>query len=155
MSTATVTIEAFAAKDAALKFTPSGRPVLELDLPVTPKKKNERGEWEDAGETAWYRCSLWGPMAETVQIPKGTLVQVVGALTVRPWVGKGGKTGTALEVNVKSIGILREARGSSGRGGLPQSQHEGYIGTGASGYHQAPPDDPWAGQQGASQEPPW
>lgn len=137
MATATITIEGFAAKDAALKFTPSGRPVLELDLPVTPQKRNDRGEWEDTGETAWYRCAVWGPMAETLQIPKGTLVQVVGTLKPRTW-EKDGQQRTSLDVVVRSIGILREARGTT------SAAAAGWSAPPAQQPQRQPEIDPWA-----------
>ena len=140
MSTAMITIEGFAARDAELKFTPNGRAVLEVTVPITPQKKNDQGGWDDVGETAWYRCALWGSQAESTQIAKGSLVQIVGTLKPRTW-EKDGKGGTSLEVTVKSIGILREPKGASGSSGGHQRPTNQQVNSG-------PNDDPWGTQGG-------
>ena len=145
MSTAMITIEGFAARDAELKFTPNGRAVLEVTVPITPQKKNDQGGWDDVGETAWYRCALWGSQAESTQIAKGSLVQIVGALKPRTW-EKDGKTGTSLEVTVKSIGILREPKGASGSSGGHQRPTNQQVNSG-------PKDDPWGTGGGGNADP--
>lgn len=139
MATATITIEGFLASDATLKFTPSGRAVLELVIPVTPQKKNDQGGWDDDGDTAWYRCALWGSMAEALTIPKGTLVQVVGTLKPREY-EHGGEKRTSLDVTAKSVGILREPKGGSGGGGQRQ---------------QRPTQDAWGGGRNDDDQPPF
>ena len=138
MSTAMITIEGFAARDAELKFTPNGRAVLEVTVPITPQRKNDQGGWDDVGETAWYRCALWGSQAESTQIAKGSLVQIVGALKPRTW-EKDGKTGTSLEVTVRSIGVLREPKGTSSGGYQRPTNHQ---------VNSGPNDDPWGTQGG-------
>ena len=142
MSTAMITIEGFAARDAELKFTPNGRAVLEVTVPITPQKKNDQGGWDDVGETAWYRCALWGSQAESTQIAKGSLVQIVGALKPRTW-EKDGKTGTSLEVTVRSIGVLREPKGTSSGGYQRPTNQQ---------VNQGSQDDPW-GTQGGYDDP--
>jgi single-strand DNA-binding protein len=152
MATATITIEGFAAKDSELKFTKSGRAVLEVVVPVTPQKKNDQGGWDDDGDTAWYRGALWGSMAENLVIPKGALVQIVGTLKPREY-EHNGATKTSLDVTIKSIGILREPKGSTGSSGGYQrpttqqtSQSDPWGGGGASqggGYPGAPAEPPF------------
>lgn len=117
MSSATITIEGFAAKDAELKWTQSGKPVLEITVPITPQRKNDQGRWEDIPDamTAWYRCALWGPLAEALKIPKGTMIQVVGTLKPREYEHNGAQR-TSLDVTAKAVGILREAGGTSSGG---------------------------------------
>lgn len=142
MATATITIEGFAARDSELKFTKSGRAVLEIVVPVTPQKKNDQGGWDDDGDTAWYRGALWGPMAENLVIPKGALVQIVGTLKPREYEHQGANR-TSLDVTIKSIGILREPKGgSSGGYQRPTTQ-------------QTSQSDPWGGGQAGNDEPPF
>lgn len=141
MATATITIEGFAAKDGELKFLQSGQAVLEVVVPVTPQRRTDDGKWEDIPDatTAWYRCSLWGSMAETLTIAKSTQVQIVGVLKPREY-EHNGATKTGLEVTIKSIGILREPKGgSSGGYQRPTTQ-------------QTSQGDPWGGGGGGSSQ---
>lgn len=129
----TLTLSGNLGADAALKYTSSGTPVLEFSVAHQRRRKTDSG-WEDDGPATWYRCNLWGPLAETFAnanvLTKGTSVTVTGALTARTW-EKDGRTGTSLEVRVDTIGV-REKRATT--------------------RPAAPAQDPWAGQ---SQEPPW
>ena len=141
MGTAIVTLEGFAAKDAELKFTGSGRAVLEITLPITPQKKNDSGEWVDVGDTAWYRCALWGSQAEVLQIRKGSMVQVVGTLNPRTY-EKDGQERTSLDVTVRSVGVLREPKGASGSsGGYQRPTNQQTYGNRG--------DDPWQASGGS------
>lgn len=141
MATATITIEGFTARDGELKFLQSGRAVLELVIPVTPQKKNDQGGWDDDGETAWYRVSVWGSMAEALTIPKGTLVQVVGTLKPREY-EHGGEKRTSLDVTAKSVGILREPKGGGGGGQRQQRPAQDAWGGGGSSSGGGFPGDP-------------
>ena len=111
----TITVTGNLGHDAALKYTSSGRPVLELSIADTPRRKNDRGEWEDAGDTTWYRASVWGPLAEALAnaglAVKGAQATVTGTLSQRTY-EKDGQTRTSLDIRVDTIGI-REKRGQS------------------------------------------
>ena len=132
----TITVTGNLGRDAELKYTPSGTPVLEFSLADTPRRKNDRGEWEDAGETTWYRASVWGPLAEALAnaslAAKGAQATVTGTLTQRTY-EKDGQQRTSLDIRVDTVGF-REKRATT-RPAAPAQQA-----------------DPWAGQ---SQEPPW
>ena len=60
-------------RDAELRFTPSGDPVLGFSLAT------DRG-WGDNKRTVWFNCSLWGERAEKLAryITKGTALLVEG-----------------------------------------------------------------------------
>ena len=141
----TITVTGNAGRDAELKFTSGGSAVLEFSIADTPRRKNDRGEWEDAGETAWYRISIWGPLAQALAdartISKGATVTVTGSLTVRSY-EKDGQTRQSLDVRAETVGV-REKRGQSG----------GFTSQAAS----APKSDPWASPAGGSftDEPPF
>ena len=110
----TITVSGNLGRDAELKYTPSGAPVLEFSLADTPRRKNDRGEWEDAGETTWYRASVWGPIAEALAnaglAVKGAQAAVTGTLTQRTY-EKDGQQRTSLDVRVDTVGF-REKRGA-------------------------------------------
>lgn len=139
----TITVTGNAGRDAELKFTSGGSAVLEFSIADTPRRKNDRGDWEDAGETAWYRISIWGPLAQALAdartIPKGATVTVTGSLTVRSY-EKDGQTRQSLDVRAETVGV-REKRGQSG----------GFTSQATS----APKSDPWATPASGGDEPPW
>ncbi len=138
----TITVTGNLGHDAALKYTSGGNPVLELSIADTPRRKNDRGEWEDAGDTTWYRASVWGPLAEALTnaglAVKGAQATVTGTLSQRTY-EKDGQTRTSLDVRVDTIGI-REKRGRSAPRPAPA---------------QSAAQDPWATDGQAPQEPPW
>lgn len=137
MATATITIDGYLSGDAELRFTKSGIPVLGFTIPVTPQRFNrDSNQWEDIGETAWYRHTLWGPLAElfAAGLVKGTHVKVTGALTVKSFEAKDGTTRQNFEVRVDQIGVI-EKRDQNNQ----QSGHSNGFGqqTQSSGFGQA------------------
>lgn len=141
----TITVHGNLGHDAALRYTPSGAPVLEFSLADTPRRKNVRGEWEDAGEATWYRASVWGPLAEALAnaslAVKGAQATVTGTLTQRTY-EKDGQQRTSLDVRVDTVGF-REKRGAGRPAPAPATQ-------GAA-------QDPWATSAGSfpTDEPPF
>ena len=138
----TITVHGNLGRDAELKHTPSGAPVLEFSLADTPRRKNDRGEWEDAGETTWYRASVWGPLAEALAnaslAVKGAQAAVTGTLTQRTY-EKDGRQRASLDIRVDTVGF-REKRGAG--------RHAPATAQGAA-------RDPWAADGRTSEEPPW
>ena len=118
-----------------LRFTPSGRAVLNLTVAVNRRRYDKaRQEWTDAG-TDWYRVDLWGEDAEAAAdvAVKGVRVIVTGEIESRTYESASGG-GTAWEVHAKAIGIVpRAARAATG----------------------APAADPWASSSAGAGEPGW
>ncbi len=65
-------------RDADLRFTKNGTPVASFSIAHTPRRKNDKDEWEDAGETVWYRVTAWDDMATEAaeMLRKGMRVEV-------------------------------------------------------------------------------
>lgn len=140
----TITVTGNTGRDAELKYIPAtGVPVLEFNIADTPRRKTDTG-WEDAGETVWYRVSVWGPLAEALVsvITKGSQVTVTGPLTVRAY-EKDGQTRTSLDIRAETVGV-REKRGA-GQGGTRATTAS------------AKADGPWAttAPTTGQDQPPW
>lgn len=138
----TLTVTGNLGRDADLKYTSSGTPVLELSIADTPRKKTDTG-WADDGPTNWFRASVWGALAEAIAnsltAVKGAQVTVTGQLTVREYEHNGEKR-TSLDVRADTVGI-REKRGQQqAQPGVRQS---------------APTPDPWATTPSTPEQPPW
>ena len=113
--------------DSELTFTPNGKAKLEFSVGDTPRRLNpQTREWEDAGETTWWRVTLWEEEAEAKaeHLVKGTKVYVVGNAGVRTFEKKDGSKGFSAEVKPKHVFVIPK-KGSGGRQpqGLP-SQYQ-------------------------------
>lgn len=134
--------------DAEIKYLPSGVALASWTVACTPRVK--KGEtWED-GETAFYRCTAWRQMAESVAetITRGMRVLVYGKLRIRTY-DKDGEKRTSVEIDVEHVGpdlryatatVNKVSRGGGGGGG-----------------NAGPSDDPWgsAPTTGADDSPPF
>jgi single-strand DNA-binding protein len=84
--------------DAELRYTSSQTPVLSFDVAVT-KPANTQEHREE--ETTWFKCVLWGKLAETVKplMLKGTQVYFSGEMTIRKWVDRDQKQRQSFEIS--------------------------------------------------------
>ena len=139
--TNSVTITGNLGQDPELRFTSGGAAVCTISVGDTPRRKNDQGQWEDAGDTLWLRCTIWREKAEAVaeQLKRGDAVTVIGRLKQRSWEDKDGGKRTVIECDAFDVAKVVKA---------PPAQREQYAGQGA--------DDPWAAQvnQGRAQAAP-
>ena len=86
----TMTIKGRAGSDGELRFTPSGVAACSFSVADTPRKKDQSGQWVDAGPTLWQRVQVWGPEAEKAaeEVRKGSLVTVSGRVKADEWQDK-------------------------------------------------------------------
>jgi single-strand DNA-binding protein len=119
--------------DPELRFTPNGAAVASFTVADTPRRKNEQGQWEDAGETLWLRCSVWREKAEAVaeQLKRGDTVSVTGRLKQRSWEDKDGSKRTVIECD--AFEVAKVVKPAPAQRAPQQSQ-----------------GDPWAAQSAAS-----
>jgi single-strand DNA-binding protein len=109
-------------RDAELKYTPAGKPVVRLTV-VTNHRTNAGGQWVD--EPDFWDCDLWGERGEKLvqYLEKGTLVAVTGEMRQERWEDQSGKKMSKAKVVIQQIQLL----GSSSRPGESkapaQAQH--------------------------------
>lgn len=147
-----LTITGFLAADPELRFTSSGKPVTNISVPYTPRRRNQQtGQWEDAGETIWVRASIWNEDAELAAntLRKGTLVTLIGRPSARAWADKQtGQPAAALNLTVDSWSIHPRAPKAQGpQGGQTQAAAGHVIQQVAAAWNASGggmPDDPWA-----------
>lgn len=107
-------------KDAVLRHTPQGDPVLSFSVGVTERKGQEN-------VTLWVDCSLWGKRAESLEphIRKGSKVTVGGQAGVRVHDGKAYMTMRVADVTLQGSrqdGERRETATNAGRQERPARQ---------------------------------
>ena len=99
-------------QDPELWFIPSGKAVCTISVGDTPRRKNEQtGQWEDAGDTLWLRCTIWREKAEAVaeQLKRGDAVTVIGRLKQRSWEDKDGGKRTVIECDAFDVAKVVKA----------------------------------------------
>lgn len=132
--------------EPTLKYTPSGKAVLEFSLAENHSKKNAAGGWDEDGVT-WRRVTIWERKAEALAeaLHKGDRVIVTGQERLREWEGKDGGKGQSLEVNARDIGIIPKA--------APQAAQQAPQQAPAQQWAQKPGTDTWGAP--ATTEPPF
>lgn len=103
-------------KDAVLRHTPQGDPVLNFSVGVTERKGQEN-------VTLWVDCSLWGKRAESLEqyISKGSKVTVSGQAGVRVHEGKAYMTMRVSDVTLQGSKQDGERRETSQRNRASQA----------------------------------
>lgn len=133
--------------EPSLKFTPSGKPVLEFSLAENHSKKNQQGGWDEDG-TTWRRVTIWDKKAETLAevLKKGDRVIVTGSERLREYQAKDGTTGKSLEVTARDVGIIpRQPAANAGNGAAAGSWGNNTPVTGnvsPGGWGNGPESDP-------------
>ena len=123
-------------RDPEMRYTPSGQAVCNLSV-ATNRTWSRDGEQQK--ETTWFRVTVWGRQAETVQqyLRKGRSVLVEGRLNPdengnpRIWTSNDGQPRASYEVTAQTIRFLGgrgdeaglEADDAFAAGG-PQSEDE-------------------------------
>ena len=106
MSINRVCISGNLTRDAELRATASGMPVLSLSVAVNDRRKNpQTGDWEDYPN--FVDCTMFGTRAEKLAqyLSKGTKVAVEGKLHYSSW-EKDGQHRSKLDVTVDEIEFM-------------------------------------------------
>jgi len=147
-----VTITGNLGQDPELRFIPSGKAVCTISVGDTPRRLNrDTNQWEDAGETLWLRCSIWGDAAETLAEHgrRGQKVVVTGRLKSRTWDTKEGEKRTVTECDADTVAIVPKSTTQRATNPLAQADPwaapaapQAAAGGGGGGWGQAPIDEP-------------
>ncbi|MEE2991737.1 MAG: single-stranded DNA-binding protein [Gemmatimonadota bacterium] len=102
--------------DPELRYTPSGRAVVNFNLATSRTWNNRDGEKQE--ETEWHRIVAWDKLAEICgeYLKKGAQTYVEGRLQTRSWEDKNGLKRYTTETVASEMRMLgsRQDAGSSG-----------------------------------------
>ncbi|GAB3192039.1 single-stranded DNA-binding protein [Nesterenkonia suensis] len=140
---ATTTFTGRVTMDPEIKYGPSGKAVLGLNVAENHRRKNPQTEqWEDSG-TTWRRVTLFGPHAENAadQLTKGSLITVTGREQTREYTKQDGTPGSSLEVLADEVGVVipRWAPRDNAPAPVPAAAPAG------GGWGEAPAPSGWGG----------
>ena len=125
MSINKVLISGNLTRDAELRSTASGMPVLGFGVAVNDRRKNmQTGEWEDYPN--FIDCTMFGARAQAVEkyLTKGLKVAVEGKLRWSQWERDGQKR-SKIEVIVDELEFMSSRNGGQGNGGYAPANNYG------------------------------
>ena len=110
MSINRVSISGNLTREAELRQTAGGLPVLGFGVAVNDRRKNADGEWQDFPN--FVDCTIFGQRAEAIApyLKKGTKVSLDGKLRWSSWENKSGEKRSKLEVIVEEIEFMTPAK---------------------------------------------
>ncbi|MCM6793249.1 single-stranded DNA-binding protein [Pediococcus pentosaceus] len=93
-----ITISGNIGNDVQVNSTQSGNKVANFSVAVRQNRPDDNGEYG----TDWFRCSVWGARASTVEkfYKKGSRVVVTGSLSINEYNGK-----TQLQIDVSDFDL--------------------------------------------------
>lgn len=120
----TMSIKGRAGSDGEIRFTPSGQAACSFSVADTPRKKDQSGNWVDAGPTLWQRVQVWGPEAEKAaeEVRKGSLVSVSGRVKADEWQDK--QTGETRKSTTLVADVVYVHPPKDQQGGQQRSQQQ-------------------------------
>ncbi len=98
----TITIVGNCGNDPEMRYTPSGKPVTQINVAVdNGRYVNE--EWKE--DTLWFRVSCFGKLAENVnsRVIKGEPVMCIGKLNLRRGTDNKGEQRYSLEILANKV----------------------------------------------------
>jgi len=116
----TIIIAGNLGRDPELKYLPNGTPVTSLSVATNNTYTNQKGE--QVKETTWFRVSVFGKQAETVNqyMTKGKQVLIEGRLHPDPttggprmWTANDGSTRASFEVTANTVRFIGQRDGAA------------------------------------------
>lgn len=110
-------------KDAELRFSKNGTPILSFTIATDEAKKELDVNYQPKRtETAWIECTYFGSDAERLVelLLKGTLVDVMGDLVPSTWETPEGEKKTKLKLKVRAIRAIAKKTDAVGTKAIAQ-----------------------------------
>lgn len=104
-------------RDAELRFTGGGMPVLGMNVAVNTRRKGE-------DQTTWVKVAVFGDRAKALgelNLTKGTLIYCAGPAAVETWEAKDGTTKADLKLIAFDVELLGGKRDGGQRDEAPRS----------------------------------
>lgn len=94
-------------RDPEARTTAGGTKLASVSLAV-------KSGWGDRKRTDWVKLTIWGQASEVfvTYAKKGNLIYVEGDISVEHWLGKDGKSGAQITMNVSDFKFLGGGSGS-------------------------------------------
>lgn len=125
----TITIVGNLTSDPELRWTQSGKAVVNFRIACNDRKKDEAGNWVD-GDTTFLDVTSWrAPSAIADTCKKGSKVVVFGTLKQRTYETKDGNSKTVYEVVAEEVATLLYDKTGQVTGSQSITQVDPWVGT--------------------------
>lgn len=137
-------------RDPEMRYMPDGTAVTSMNV-ATDRRWTDKNTGQPVQETTWFRVSVWGRQAESVNqyLNKGSMVLVEGHLRPDPQTGsprmysrQDGTMGTSFEMTAEVVRFL-SSRGDNAGGGSSGGFDDSFQGGGGKPAAQEEDDIPF------------
>lgn len=146
---APITIHGGLPRDPELRMSRNGNAIASFTVITSRRKKDEStGQWSNE-DTSFFDVSAFGQLAENIceSLVKGHQVIVTGRMRQREWENNEGQKRRSWELLADDVAVSCKYKTVTVGEGAPRRERQS-----------APPQDPWAGEQGGNgydSEPPF
>ena len=88
-------------KDAQISTLPSDKQVVNFSVAVNDSYRNKQGERVE--RTEYFNCAYWLSTNVAKILTKGALVELIGRVSARGWIGNDGKAHATLNFHTSQI----------------------------------------------------
>lgn len=88
-------------KDAEVRTLSNEKQVVNFSIATNENFKNKQGERVE--QTTYFDCSYWISTKVVSLLTKGTLVELLGRVSTRAWIGKDGEPKAGLNFHTSNI----------------------------------------------------
>jgi|SRR5690606_20942144 single-strand DNA-binding protein len=98
-------------KDAEVRTLSNERQVVNFSIATNENFKNKQGERIE--QTTYFDCSYWISTKVATLLTKGTLVELLGRVSTRAWIGNDGEPKAGLNFHTSQIKLHGSNRNSN------------------------------------------
>ncbi|SFO15979.1 single-strand DNA-binding protein [Paenimyroides ummariense] len=95
-------------RDAEVRTLSNERQVVNFSIATNENFKNKQGERVE--QTIYFDCSYWISTKVVSLLTKGTLVELLGRVSTRAWIGKDGEPKAGLNFHTSNIKLHGSSR---------------------------------------------
>lgn len=99
-------------RDAEVRTTSQDKQVINFSVATNESYKNKQGEHIE--QTTYFDCSYWISTKVASFLKKGTLVELLGRISTRAWVGKDGEPKAGLNFHTSNIKLHGSSKNTNG-----------------------------------------
>lgn len=100
-------------RDAEVRTTSQDKQVVNFSVATNESYKNKQGEHIE--QTTYFDCSYWISTKVASLLTKGTLVELLGRVSTRAWVGKDGEPKAGLNFHTSNIKLHGSSKNTNGQ----------------------------------------
>ena len=98
-------------RDAEVRTLSNEKQVVNFSIATNENFKNKQGERVE--QTTYFDCTYWISTKVAILLTKGTLVELLGRVSTRAWIGKDGEPKAGLNFHTSNIKLYGSSKNAS------------------------------------------